>query len=167
VASPREPGERPNRTALDRAPGERYRDATAPEADAEAVRGSSGPARGIVSAALVGIAGAGLIVAFGGPLGVTLGLVVLAILIGRFVTLALLAGGGTSLPRRPRTAVAVGIAVVAILLGQLGIGLYAGSQEGLPGLLDYLGQTLGWLVPLQLAVAALVAAWTARTGPAA
>jgi hypothetical protein len=162
VASPREPGERPNRTPLDRAPGERYRDAMAPDADVEATPASSGPARGIAWASLVGIVGVALIVAFGGPLAVTVGLLVLAVVIGRFVTLALLAGGGTSLPPARRTAIAVGIAVAAILLGQLGIGLYAGSQAGVPGLLDYLGQAFGWLVPLQVAVAALVAGWTSR-----
>jgi hypothetical protein len=162
VASPKEPGERPNRTPLDHAPGERYHSTIAAEADAGGSRKCSGPARGIAGAVLVGIAGAALIVAFGGVLGVTLGLVVLAILIGRFVTLALLAGGGATITARARTAIAVGIAVLAVLLGQLGIGLYAGSQAGLPGVLDYLAQAFGWLVPLQVAVAALVAGWTAR-----
>jgi uncharacterized membrane protein YidH (DUF202 family) len=162
VASPLEPGERPNRTPLDHAPGERYRDATAADVDAQAARGTSGPARGVAWAVLVGIAGAALIVAFGGALGVSLGLVVLAVVIGRFVTLALLAGGGTTISPGARTGVAVGIAILAILLGQLGIWLYARSEGGVLGLLDYLGQAFGWLVPLQLAVAALVAGWTSR-----
>jgi uncharacterized membrane protein YidH (DUF202 family) len=161
VASPLEPGERPNRTALDRAPGERYRDATAADTDAQAAR-DTGPARGVAWAVLVGIAGAALIVAFGGALGVSLGLVVLAVVIGRFVTLALLAGGGTTISPGARTRVAVGIAVLAILLGQLGIWLYARSEGGVLGPVDYLGQAFGWLVPLQLAVAALVAGWTSR-----
>jgi uncharacterized membrane protein YidH (DUF202 family) len=158
VASPLEPGERPNRTALDRAPGERYQDTTTTATGGQ----SSGPARGVAWAVLVGIAGAALIVAFGGVLGVSLGLVVLAVVIGRFVTLALLAGSGTTIPPGARTRVAVAIAVLAILLGQLGIWLYARSEGGVLGLLDYLVQAFGWLVPAQLAVAALVAGWTSR-----
>jgi uncharacterized membrane protein YidH (DUF202 family) len=158
VASPREPGERPNRTPLDRAPGDRYQDTTTTATDGQ----SSGPARGVAWAVLVGIAGAALIVAFGGALGVSLGLVVLAVVIGRLVTLTLLAGGGATITPGARAAVAVGIAVLAILLGQLGIWLYARSEGGVLGLLDYLGQAFGWLVPLQLAVAALVAGWTSR-----
>jgi uncharacterized membrane protein YidH (DUF202 family) len=162
VASPREPGERPNRTPLDRAPGERYRGGTAADADAGASRDGSGPARGVARAVLVGIAGAALIVVFGGALGVSLGLVVLAVVIGRFVTLALLAGGGSTIRPGARTAIAVGTAILAILLGQLGIWLYARSEGGVLGPLDYLAQAFGWLVPLQLAVAALVAGWTSR-----
>ena len=70
--------------------------------------------------------------------------------------------GDRSLAPGSRTAIAVGIAVVAILLGQLGIGLYAGAQTGVPGLLDYLGQTFGWLIPAQIALGAVAAGWTTR-----
>ena len=50
----------------------------------------------------------------------------------------------------------------AVILGQLGLWLYARIEGGVLSLPDYLGQTFGFLVPLQFAAAMLVAWWTAR-----
>jgi hypothetical protein len=88
-------------------------------------------------------------------------LLVVAALIGRYVAVALRAGGA---PDHGAEAVAVGLAILGVALGQLGIWLYARSEGGVLGLLDYLAQTFGWLVPLQLAVAAAVGWWSARSG---
>ena len=145
MANEQEPGERPNRPRLDRPPGARY--AEAAEAPTQA-----SPVRGLAWAALVAVGGAATIVALGGPLAVSLGLIVVAFLIGRFVGLTL----------RGRWPAAVIIALLAILSGQLGIWLYARSEGGVLGLVDYLGQTFGWLVAAQLLVGAAVAWWTAR-----
>ena len=128
------------------------------EADA---RGAA-PARGIAWSVLVAIAGGAMIAVFGGPAGVTLGLVVVAVLIGRFVTLALLAGAGATMTPRTRTVAAVVVAVLGVLLGQVGIWLYARSEGGVLDLVDYLAEAFGWLVALQLIVAAVVAWATAR-----
>ena len=145
MANEQEPGERPNRPRLDRPPGARY--AEAAEAPAHA-----SPVRGVAWAALVAVGGAAAIVALGGPLAVSVGLLVVAFLIGRFVGLTL----------RSRCRAAVIIALLAIVVGQLGIWLYARSEGGVLGLVDYLGQAFGWLVPAQLLVGAAVAWWTAR-----
>jgi uncharacterized membrane protein YidH (DUF202 family) len=158
VANQQEPGERPTRTRLDRPPGERYdQPVQAGEAPSAA-----GPARGVAWAAIVAVAGAAFVVALGGPLAVSLGLVVVAFLIGRFVALAMRAGTGTTITPGRRAATAVTVAILGILLGQVGIWLYARSEGGVLGLVDYLGQTFGWLVPAQLLVGAAVAWWTAR-----
>jgi hypothetical protein len=145
VANQQEPGERPNRPRLDRPPSARY--AEAAEAPTNAC-----PVRGLAWAALVAVGGAAAIVALGGPLAVSIGLVVVALVIGRLVGLAL----------RTKEFSAVTITLLGILLGQLGIWLYARSEGGVLGLLDYLGQTFGWLVAAQLLVGAAVAWWTAR-----
>jgi len=60
--------------------------------------------------------------------------------------------------RAHRVAVTLG----AVALAQLGIWLYARSEGGALGLVDYLSQTFGPLVPLQFVVAGAVAWWTAR-----
>ena len=148
MASPQEPGERPNRTRLDRPPGERYEQPAPAAGDATA----GGPFRGVAWAVAMAIGGAAAIVALGGPLAVSLGLVVVAFVIGRLVGLAL----------RARPAPAVVIALLGILLGQVGIWLYARSEGGVLGLLDYLGQAFGWLVVAQLVVGAGVAWLTSR-----
>jgi hypothetical protein len=145
VASQQQPGERPNRTQLDRPPGARY------DEPAEVLTAAS-PVRGVAWAAFVALAGAGVIVALGGPLALSLGLVVVAFLIGRLVGLAV----------RGRQATAVTITVLGILLGQLGIWLFARSEGGVLGPVDYLGQAFGWLVPAQLLVGAAVALWSSR-----
>jgi hypothetical protein len=148
VASPQEPGERPNRTRLDRPPGARYDQPAQAGGDATAQR----PFRGLAWAAVIAIGGAAAIVALGGALAVSLGLVVVAFLIGRLVRLAL----------RTRPAPAVTITLLGILVGQVGIWLYARSEGGVLGLVDYLGQAFGWLVVAQLVVGAAVAWWTSR-----
>jgi hypothetical protein len=149
VASPQQPGERPNRTILDRPPGDRYVEPDTHLADAP---DAAAPARGVAWATLVAVAGAASIVVLGGPLAMSVGLVVIAFLVGRFVGLAL----------QGRVVAAVTIALLAILAGQLGIWLFARSEGGVLGLVDYLGQAFGWLVPVNLVVAAAVAWWTAR-----
>jgi hypothetical protein len=63
---------------------------------------------------------------------------------------------------RTRPAPAVTITLLGILVGQVGIWLYARSEGGVLGLVDYLGQAFGWLVVAQLVVGAAVAWWTSR-----
>jgi hypothetical protein len=165
VASPQEPGERPNPTRLDRAPGARYTEpdaGTTTEADATTADPAAAPARGIAWAVLVAIGGAAVIVALGGPLAVTVGLLVVAALIGRFVALALRSGAGSTIEAGAGTATAIAVAELAIVLGQVAIWLYARSEGGVLALPDYLAQTFGWLVPAQLIVAAAAAWWSAR-----
>jgi hypothetical protein len=155
-----EPGDRPSpgERRLARPPSERY----APEpAAAEPPPGGS-----VVRAAawgdLAGLAGAVAIVVLAGVLAIGAGLLAVAVAIGRFVGLAVRAGGGEQVPPRISVAMAIVVAVVSVGLGQLGTWLYARSEGGVLELADYLGQTFGWLVPAQFALAVLVAWWSAR-----
>lgn len=76
---------------------------------------------------------------------------------------AALRGGAGSHPS-PGTGLrwAIGLAVLSIAFGQLGLWVYALTEGGVLGPLDYLAQAFGWLVPLELLIAALVAWLTAR-----
>ncbi len=111
---------------------------------------------------VAGIVGAAIIVARGGPLAVSAGLLVVAAVLGRSVALALTVGAAGAVQAPSRTWLAVLIAVAGVLLGQLGLWLFGRTEGGVLGLTDYLGQTFGLLVPLQVGIAAVVAWWSAR-----
>jgi hypothetical protein len=161
---PREPGEhRPATTEprrLERPPGERYAQARGAEGDEGQARRS--PIRGIVLASAVGTIGSAASIALFALASVSAGLLVVAALTGLFVAEALRAGGGTTLPARLRQGLALATAIESVVVAQLGIWLYARAEGGALGLIDYLVQTFGFLVPLQFAIAGLVAWWRAR-----
>lgn len=162
-----EPGDRRPRSApraeLERPPGDRYRSRSGDAAGSGALPPTRvSPARGIALAVVVGVVGAILATMLEGVLSLTLGLLVVAALIGRFVALALRAGAGSTIPARRRLAVALALTLGAVALAQLGIWLYARSEGGVLGVVDYLAQTFGPLVPLQFIVAGVVAWWSAR-----
>ncbi len=99
-----------------------------------------------------GLAGAAVVALLGGPLSVTGGLVGVAVVIGWVV-------GSLA---RPSLAVAVGVAIGSFALGLVGIWLFARLEGGVLGPTEYLAEVQGPLVVVELAVAALVAAATAR-----
>ncbi len=125
-------------------------------------------------AGLIGLVGAAILVLVGGVLASTAGLLLVAGASGAGIGLAL-AGAAVAPPdlghdRTPvRRATAVRLAVVtacaAVLLGALGTWLVAIREGGVLGPLEYLWTTFGPFVPAELAVAAIAAAWGARTGP--
>ena len=84
----------------------------------------------------------------GGPLSITAGLVGAAAVIGWLAGLA----------TRPLRAAAVAVAVGSVALGLVGIWLFAGLEGGTLGLVDYLAQVQGILVPIELVVAGTLAA---------
>jgi hypothetical protein len=160
---------------LERPPGDRYRSqadmAGSGEAAGTGEAGGTGeaagptgasPRRGVALAIVVGVVGAILAALLEGLLAITLGLLVVAALIGRFVALALHAGAGDTIPARRRSAIALAVTLGAVALTQLGIWLYARSEGGALGVVDYLAQTFGPLVLLEFAVAGAVAWWSAR-----
>ena len=159
---PPEPGERrpagtkPGR--LERPPGERY--AQVRGQDIAPPRQS--PIRGILLASVVATIGSAASIALFALASVSAGLLVVAALTGLFVAEALRAGGGATIPVRLRQGLAVATAIESVAVAQLGIWLYARAEGGALGLIDYLAQTFGPLVPLQLAIAALVAWWRAH-----
>lgn len=179
ASDPRTPGER----RLARPPSDRYRSAPATGTDradgavaavaASAADAASGdahragsPARGVVFGAIVSLGGAAATVLLGGALAMSAGLLVVAAATGYAVALAVAAGRGeASGPGRRRLAsrwIAAALAVIGIAIGQIGLWLFARAEGGVLTLPDYLGQTFGLLVPLQLVLAGAVAWWTAR-----
>jgi len=149
---------------LERPPGDRYRSPSGDAAGTGDAAGPTGasPARGISLAVVVAVVGAILAAVLEGLLALTLGLLVVAALIGRFVALALRAGAGDTIPARQRVALALVVTVGALALAQLGIWFYARSEGGVLGLVDYLAQTFGPLVLLEFVIAGAVAWWSAR-----
>jgi hypothetical protein len=148
------PGER----RLERPPSDRYRP-TKTEPESAAV---GSPARGVALGAVVAILGAVAITLTGGLLTITAGLVVVAAVVGWAVAVAGVSGGGASLARSRRVPIAVALAVAGIALGQVGLWLLARQEGGVLPLIDYLGETFGILVPLELAIAGLIAWWRTR-----
>lgn len=116
-------------------------------------------ARPLALAVAIGLIGAAIFVLLAGGFALGAGLLVVAALIGRLVGLSLVTA---PLAREPRSAAAVAIAVGSILLGLAGTWAYARWEGGVLAPADYLAETFGLLVPLELAVAAAVARWSAR-----
>jgi hypothetical protein len=154
------PGER----RLAHPPSDRYRAAEAQAAAAEADRPdpAASVARGLAIAVAIAVVGAAGIVVVGGVLSQTTGLVVVAGATGLLIAYALQVGAGDHLTSRRRIALAVGLTVLAIALGQLGVWQYARSEGGVLPLIDYLGEVFGLLVPLQFAAGIVAAALVAR-----
>lgn len=116
----------------------------------------------MAAATVVVIVAAAVITVLGGVLAVSAGLIVAAAAIGWTVAVALRVGAREWLGRSARVRLAVGLAVVAIALGQLGLWLYAGTEGGVLPPLDYLGQVFGPLVPAEFTAAAIFAWVRAR-----
>lgn len=132
------------------------------EDDAAPRSPARGPVRGILLASVAGTIGSAASIALFAVASVSAGLLVVAGLTGLLVAEALRAGAGATIAARLRRSLAVATAIESVLIAQLGIWLFARAQGGALGLIDYLGQTFGPLVPLQIAIAALVAWWSAR-----
>jgi hypothetical protein len=152
---PRIPGER----RLAHPPSDRYRVAEPPPAATDA---SASAFRGLVVGSVAAVVGAGAIVALGGVLAVSSGLIVAAAATGWAVGVAIKTGAGDRLAPGRRVRAAIGLALVAVTVGQLGLWLYSRSEGGVLGPVDYLAEVFGFLVPVEF-VAAWTAAWvTAR-----
>ena len=88
-------------------------------------------------------------------------MLVIAAALGWAVATALSPSPATARAVR-RQALAAGLAAVGVALGQLGLWLVARQEGGTLGLVEYLGEVFGILVPLQLVIAVVVAWWRAR-----
>lgn len=109
-------------------------------------------------AGLLAFMGAVVITVAGGLLAITAGLLVIAGALGWAI--AVLLSGGIEAARRRWIAPA--LALVGVALGQVGLWLVARQEGGTLGLIGYLAEVFGPLVPLQLAIAAVVAWWQSR-----
>ena len=174
-----EPGERPPDPAsrparqLERRPGERYtRSGAAQSADEAADTRSGSVLRGaVVKAVLVAIVGTLVLYALGALLSSSAGLVFVAGLTGAAVGLLLARaaapgrGDEPALTRRTTMWLAIGLSILAVVVAAVGTWLHAMAEGGALGLLDYLFETFGVIVPLEVLIATVAAAWGAGAGP--
>ena len=149
---------------LDRAPGERY--AQTPGGGATAGAAGVLPGGSVSRALLVAIPAAifalAAYVAIAGPLSISEGLVVVAILAGSLIGRSVKTGAGAGVDRRRRVRIALAITGAWFVLAQVGTWQFALSEGGVLPILDYLGQTFGLIVPLVAIAAAVAAWWSAR-----
>lgn len=120
--------------------------------------GATAPGHAIPLAGLLAVGGAVAITLAGGILAMTAGLVVIAVAVGWAI--------GAVLAQRMevarRRSIAPVFAILGVGLGQLGLWLVARQEGGTLGLIEYLSEVFGPLVPLELAAAGVVAWWQAR-----
>ena len=173
-----EPGEprrqessRPGRR-LEQPPSERYTRAAERRSDAtETGRAPGALLEPALKAAVVAAVGAALLFALGALLSETAGLLAVAGLTGAAVGLLLARaaapgrGEEPALTRRRATWLAIAVVWAAVAVAALGTWLHALSEGGTLGLVDYLLDTFGLLVPAELAIGALAAAWGVGAGP--
>jgi len=169
-----EPGDRPpERVAkrLPQAPGARYAGGGSDE-PADRV-GLEGP---LARAIAIAVVGAAILFLVGGPLSSTAGLVAVSALTGVGVGLTLAAAAvaprsaasiaGSAGESRARVSRwSIGLAVGAVVVAALATWLFARSEGGALDPFGYLWETFGLLVPLQVVVASIGAAWGASAGP--
>ena len=147
---------------LARPPSERFAREAQPPTEASGAADASSPARGLAFGTAVAFVGAAIIVVLGGPMAISAGLLVAAVALGYGVGLATVVGAADTLSGRARPLVAASLAGLGILLGQVGLWLYARTVGGVLPPVDYLAQTFGLLVPLEMVLAGAVAWWRAR-----
>jgi hypothetical protein len=175
----REPGDRPatpperRDRQLDRAPGERYLRAAAGNEVTEQAAAARRAAlfAPVVKAVIAAAIGTVVLYALGALLSSSAGLVFVAGFTGAMVGLLLARAAARSgdreppLTRRAVTWSAVALTVLAIALASLGTWLHALAEGGALGPIDYLLQTFGVIVPAELVIAGIAAAWGAAAGP--
>jgi hypothetical protein len=123
---------------------------------------SGSPARAVVSGGIAAAIAALVVFIFAGPLSFSAGLVVIAVFAGRLIGLVTKTAAGPAVSSDARVVIALLLTIASFIVGQISVWLYARAEGGNLELLDYLGQTFGPLVPLQLIVAVLIAWWSAR-----
>jgi hypothetical protein len=125
----------------------------------------------LLRAAGAAIVGAAVLVLMAAVLASTFGLLIVSGATGAAIGL-LLAGarapGGDAPPalsRRSITWLAVAVALAAVVGADVATWLIARGEGGTLGLVDYLLTTFELVIPTELVVAALAAAWGAAAGP--
>ena len=173
-ASPPEPGERRPASArpareLAQPPSQRYRPTATGDPPPGRVRAVV--TRPLILALSFAIGGLVAIVAVGGILASTTGLVFIAGIMGAGVGLELARahspndGGPPAMTRRTVSVVALAIAIGTVALAAVALWLFARGEGGVLGPIAYLFDTFGPLTVLVPVAAALGAAWGAAKGP--
>ena len=70
-----------------------------------------------------------------------------------------------AMTRRGAMWLAVGLSIAAVAAGAIATWAFARGEGGTLGLVDYLLETFGPLIPGEVVVAAIAAAWGAGAGP--
>jgi hypothetical protein len=118
-----------------------------------------------------GVVGAALLFAIGAVFSSTAGLLFIAGLTGGTIGLLLARAAvpgeaaQLALSRRGATWLAVVLAIAAVAVGAIATWLFARGEGGTLGLVDYLIETFGLIIPGELVIAAIGAAWGAGAGP--
>jgi len=171
-----QPGDRPGPTGgrsgrqLDRAPGERYAPG-APEPDGAAAARHQALFAPMAKAVIAAALGTILLYGLGALLSSSEGLVFVAGLTGATVGLLLAraaaptGGQAPALTRRQVTRAAVALTLLALVVAAVGTWLHAIAEGGALGLVDYLLEAFGIIVPAELVIGAIAAAWGAGAGP--
>jgi hypothetical protein len=116
----------------------------------------------VAVAVAAAVATAVALIVVGGVLASTSGQLFVAGVGGAVVGLALAGAQGR---RRTARRVAIGLAVAAVAAGALGTWLIALGEGGTLGLAEFLWATSGLLVPAEVVVATIAAAWGVGAGP--
>ena len=172
--SPAPPGDSPapqgprDARRLAEPPSARYAPRPGPEATSDT--GGSALIGPLVRAAVVAIGGAVLLTLVGAIFASTAGLLFVAGIAGAATGLVLSRAaapgeGGGAVPRRRVAWIAIGLSIGAVAVAALATWIYARSEGGTLGLLDYLLTTFGPFVPAEALIAAVTAWWGASTGP--
>jgi len=164
-----EPGERPGARRLAQPPSERYRSSR----DGGGNGGADAPSAlisALIRADIVAMLGAAALVLVGAVFASTFGLLFVAGAMGAAIGLLLARAAVPSSDARPTprplvVRVAISLAIVAVVVADVGIWLYGRGEGGTLGLFDYLLTTFGPFVPGVAIVAAVTAWWGATAGP--
>jgi hypothetical protein len=122
------------------------------------------PMAGRAEASAIGVAviGTALLIVVGGLLATTSGLLFVA---GVTAGLIGLLAAGSSRPSFWTRRFSIALAIAVVIVGAVGTWLIGLAQGGDLGLIDFLWATSGLLVPAELLIGILAAAWGVRAGP--
>lgn len=135
---------------------------TARAAPADAEQGGPSLARGALIGGIVALFLAAVLVVLGAAFSFTAGLIVVAVFLGRLTALGVASGAAGGGSQAARLVLAVGLSLAGVALAQVGLWLWAGLEGGSLGLVDFLAEVYGALVPLQFLLAGGTAWLSAR-----
>jgi hypothetical protein len=122
----------------------------------------SGPRWAIGIGVFAALIPSAILVVFASVFGFTAGLVVVGLFVGRIVGISVRGAPDGGLTSDARTLVAIVITLAALSLAQVAIWLLALREGGDLPLIDFLAQTYGPVVPLEIMLGTVAAWWSAR-----
>jgi hypothetical protein len=141
---------------LERPPSERYRATESPPDAAGSL--TQAVAFGLVAAVVCCL----ILFGFAALASFSAGLVVVALFLGRIVGLSVRSGAGTRVSSAARASAAILLSLGAVTVALVATWAFSRLVGGILGLPEYLGETLGPIVPLAYMLATLGAWWGAE-----